>query len=65
MTDEKALQSPIVYVISDSIGETAEFVVRAAASQFNGGDVKFAVSLTSTVKKLLTKLYRQLKRTER
>jgi regulator of PEP synthase PpsR (kinase-PPPase family) len=40
MTDEKALQSPIVYVISDSIGETAEFVVRAAASQFNGGDVQ-------------------------
>ncbi|WP_054950013.1 pyruvate, water dikinase regulatory protein [Numidum massiliense] len=31
-------ESPIIYVISDSIGETAEFVVRAAASQFNGGD---------------------------
>lgn len=28
--------TPIVYVISDSVGETAEFVVRAAASQFNG-----------------------------
>jgi regulator of PEP synthase PpsR (kinase-PPPase family) len=26
----------IVYVVSDSIGETAEFVVRAAASQFDG-----------------------------
>jgi [pyruvate, water dikinase]-phosphate phosphotransferase / [pyruvate, water dikinase] kinase len=27
----------IVYVISDSVGETAEFVVRAAASQFDSG----------------------------
>lgn len=27
---------PVVYVLSDSVGETAEFVVRAAASQFNG-----------------------------
>lgn len=35
-----ALQSPIIYVVSDSIGETAELVVRAAASQFNGGDVQ-------------------------
>ncbi|QQE77328.1 pyruvate, water dikinase regulatory protein [Alicyclobacillus sp. SO9] len=33
MTDE----TPIVYVVSDSVGETAEFVVRAAASQFDGG----------------------------
>ncbi|MFT9488108.1 MAG: pyruvate, water dikinase regulatory protein [Tepidibacillus sp.] len=30
-------EKPIIYVISDSIGETAEYVVRAAASQFNGG----------------------------
>ncbi|MCL6594432.1 MAG: kinase/pyrophosphorylase [Alicyclobacillus sp.] len=28
---------PVVYVVSDSVGETAEFVVRAAASQFDGG----------------------------
>ncbi|MZP28787.1 pyruvate, phosphate dikinase/phosphoenolpyruvate synthase regulator [Heliobacterium undosum] len=27
---------PVIYVVSDSIGETAEFVVRAAASQFDG-----------------------------
>lgn len=40
MKQEQLFQSPIVYVISDSIGETAEFVVRAAASQFNGGDVQ-------------------------
>jgi regulator of PEP synthase PpsR (kinase-PPPase family) len=32
-------QLPIVYVVSDSVGETAEFVVRAAASQFDGGRV--------------------------
>jgi regulator of PEP synthase PpsR (kinase-PPPase family) len=29
----------MVYILSDSIGETAELVVRAAASQFNGGSV--------------------------
>lgn len=39
MKEQQLGQSPIIYVISDSIGETAEFVVRAAASQFNGGDV--------------------------
>ncbi|OEF96213.1 pyruvate, water dikinase regulatory protein [Desulfuribacillus alkaliarsenatis] len=31
---------PVVYVISDSVGETGEFVVRAVASQFNGGRVE-------------------------
>lgn len=30
----------IVYVISDSIGETAELMVKAVASQFNGGGVE-------------------------
>ncbi|SMO50160.1 pyruvate, water dikinase regulatory protein [Melghirimyces algeriensis] len=30
---------PVIYLVSDSVGETAEFVVRAASSQFNGGDV--------------------------
>jgi regulator of PEP synthase PpsR (kinase-PPPase family) len=32
-------QMPVVYIVSDSVGETAEFVVRAAASQFDGGHV--------------------------
>lgn len=40
MKSEPYVRSPIVYVISDSIGETAEFVVRAAASQFNGADAQ-------------------------
>lgn len=31
---------PVVYVISDSVGETAEFVVKAVASQFNSGHVE-------------------------
>lgn len=31
---------PVVYVISDSIGETAEFVVKAVASQFNAGQIQ-------------------------
>jgi regulator of PEP synthase PpsR (kinase-PPPase family) len=31
---------PVVYIISDSVGETAEFVVTAVASQFNSGQVE-------------------------
>jgi len=31
---------PIVYILSDSIGDTAEFVVKAVASQFNSGNVE-------------------------
>lgn len=31
---------PIVYIVSDSIGDTAEFVVKAVASQFNSGNVE-------------------------
>lgn len=34
-----ATSEPIFYVVSDSIGETAELVVRAAAIQYNGGHV--------------------------
>lgn len=30
---------PIVYVVSDSVGETAELVVKAAASQFNHSNI--------------------------
>ncbi|MDT8859653.1 kinase/pyrophosphorylase [Alkalihalobacillus sp. MEB130] len=30
----------VVYVVSDSVGETAELMVRAVASQFNGGEVE-------------------------
>lgn len=30
-------RQPVVYVVSDSVGETADFVVRAGVSQFNGG----------------------------
>lgn len=33
-------ERPVVYVVSDSIGETAELVTRAALSQFNGGRVE-------------------------
>ncbi|WP_003544295.1 pyruvate, water dikinase regulatory protein [Desulfotomaculum nigrificans] len=31
---------PIVYIVSDSIGETAELVAKAAVSQFNSGNVE-------------------------
>ncbi|MDQ0254368.1 regulator of PEP synthase PpsR (kinase-PPPase family) [Evansella vedderi] len=33
-------KQPIVYVVSDSVGETAELVVKAAASQFNGSAIE-------------------------
>lgn len=36
---EEIKRKPVVYVVSDSIGETAEFVVKAVASQFNSGHV--------------------------
>ncbi|MBX5436524.1 MAG: kinase/pyrophosphorylase [Alicyclobacillaceae bacterium] len=36
-TDTPTRKVPVVYIVSDSVGETAEFVVRAAASQFDGG----------------------------
>lgn len=31
---------PVVFVVSDSVGETADFVVRAAVSQFNAGYIE-------------------------
>jgi len=33
-------QAPVIYIVSDSLGETAEFVGRAAASQFMGENVE-------------------------
>jgi [pyruvate, water dikinase]-phosphate phosphotransferase / [pyruvate, water dikinase] kinase len=33
-------EKPIVYIVSDSIGDTAEFVVKAVASQFDSGNVE-------------------------
>lgn len=37
---EILVQKEVVYVVSDSVGETAEFVVKAVATQFNGGHVE-------------------------
>jgi regulator of PEP synthase PpsR (kinase-PPPase family) len=34
------VEKEVVYVVSDSVGETAEFVVKAVATQFNGGNVE-------------------------
>ncbi|NRD80232.1 kinase/pyrophosphorylase [Bacillus sp. BRMEA1] len=34
------VQKEVVYVVSDSVGETAELVVKAVATQFNGGQVE-------------------------
>ena len=33
-------QRPVVFVVSDSVGETAEFVARAAAAQFDGAEIE-------------------------
>lgn len=35
-----SVHKPIIYIVSDSLGETAEFVAKAAASQFNGGNLE-------------------------
>lgn len=34
------MDQPIIYVVSDSVGETAELVTKAAITQFNGNDIK-------------------------
>lgn len=50
---------PKVYVVSDSIGETAESVVQATASQFNSGKVKIKkfshVESDADLKEIVTK----------
>ena len=35
------ISKPMVYILSDSVGETAELVAKAALSQFNGGNAEF------------------------
>lgn len=35
------ISKPVIYIISDSLGETAEFVARAAAIQYNGSGIEF------------------------
>ena len=34
------MSTPIIYVVSDSVGETAELVTKAAITQFNGSGMK-------------------------
>lgn len=36
----ETVKKPVVYIVSDYTGETAEFVVKAVASQFNSGNVE-------------------------
>ncbi|MFC0188148.1 pyruvate, water dikinase regulatory protein [Fictibacillus aquaticus] len=49
---------PIVYVVSDSVGETAELVVKAAASQFNSGGIEIKrvpyVEDTQTIEEVIS-----------
>ena len=48
---------PGVFIVSDSIGETAEMVVRAAASQFNSGNMEIRqvpnISDTETLEEII------------
>lgn len=48
----------IVYVVSDSVGETAEMLVKAVATQFNGGEVEIQhisnVEDTNDIKNVIT-----------
>nr|WP_269438102.1 pyruvate, water dikinase regulatory protein [Phosphitispora fastidiosa] len=44
MITTKQEQQPVVFVVSDSVGETADFVARAAVSQFNAGFVDMRLS---------------------
>ncbi|WP_170008754.1 pyruvate, water dikinase regulatory protein [Bacillus fonticola] len=54
---------PVIYVISDSVGETAELVTKAAISQFNGSDTTIKripyVEDTGTIEEVisLAKIY--------
>ncbi|ACB84793.1 pyruvate, water dikinase regulatory protein [Natranaerobius thermophilus] len=55
MTEQKL--TPICYVVSDSIGETAELVVKATSSQFNSGNCELRrvpyVSDKETIKEVI------------
>ncbi len=47
-------KKPVVYIVSDSIGETAEFVVKAVASQYDSGNVEIRrVSYVSQPEKIV------------
>jgi len=47
-------KKPVVYIVSDSIGETAEFVVKAVASQYDSGNVEIRrVSYVSRPEKIV------------
>lgn len=50
---------PLVYIVSDSTGETAEFVVNAVASQFNSGLVEVRREPFLTSLKRLQKVVRE------
>jgi len=40
LSADNGCEAPVIFVVSDSLGETAEFVGRAAASQFNSEQVE-------------------------
>lgn len=50
----ETLDKPVVYIVSDSIGDTAEFVVKAVASQFDSGLIELRRVPFVTDKKQIT-----------
>lgn len=54
------IKKPIIYILSDSLGETAEYVSRAAASQFNYAHIEYRripyVNSTSYLFEVLDKI---------
>lgn len=51
---EEITERPVVYIVSDSVGETAEVVAKAAASQFNHGGVEIRrIPYVSTEKDII------------
>ncbi len=55
---------PIVYIVSDSIGETAEFVVKAVASQYNSGHVELRRVPFVENKNQISKIVQEASRSE-
>ncbi len=53
------VQLPGVFIVSDSIGETAEMVVRAAATQFDSGNIEIRQIPNIADKEVLTSIVQQ------
>ena len=55
-------EKPYVFILSDSVGETAELVIKAGLSQFNKGDFTIHVFRMSMISLPLMNHYKSLKK---